>query len=378
MRLLLLGLNWLFICSLAWTHSSEPRPQDAPVPVDVFVSGEDGYHTYRIPAVIQAGNGDLLAICEGRRGGGSDSGDIDILLKRSSDQGVTWSEQIVIWDDGVNTCGNPCPVLDEQTGVIHLLLTHNLGQDHEREIIAQTAEGTRTVWSLQSKDHGLTWSKPRDVTKSTKDPNWTWYATGPGAGIQLQRGEHEGRLVIPCDHIEASSKRYLSHVIYSDDHGKSWVLGGSSPEDQVNECEVVELEDGELLLNMRNYDRTHHRRQVTRSLDGGESWMDQQHDDALIEPICQASLRRLRWKSAAAPGVILFSNPADKESRERMTLRASLDDCATWSREWVLYPGPSAYSCLTRLSQGGAGCLFEADGYRRIVFLGLSSRWLGI
>ncbi len=222
----------------------------------------------------------------------------------------------------------------------------------------------------------MTWSEPSEVTATTKLPTWTWYATGPGAGIQLERGEHKGRLVIPCDHIEAESKRYLSHVIYSDDHGKSWQLGGSSPRDQVNECEVAELEDGRLLPNMRNYDRNQHRRQVAFSSDGGGTWSGQRHDAALIEPICQASLRRLRWKHDGAPGVLLFTNPATSDARERMTLRASFDDGATWPVERLLYEGPSAYSCLAILEDGDPACLFEVDGYRRIVFARIPAKEL--
>lgn len=108
----------------------------APDQTDVFVSGQGGYHTYRIPAVIRAANGSLLAFCEGRKSAGGDSGNIDLLLKRSSDGGKTWSASQVVWDDADNTCGNPCPVLDESTGTLWLLLTHNLGVDRERDIAA--------------------------------------------------------------------------------------------------------------------------------------------------------------------------------------------------------------------------------------------------
>jgi sialidase-1 len=91
----------------------------------------------------------LLAFCEGRMAGRSDTGNIDLLLRRSTDGGKTWSPTQVVWDDEGNTCGNPCPVVDQKTGAILLLLTHNLGIDHEREIIAQTSKGTRTVWLAQ-------------------------------------------------------------------------------------------------------------------------------------------------------------------------------------------------------------------------------------
>jgi len=368
--LTLLSLPGLLLTGVAQETETPTVPATDISPtelVDVFVSGEDGYHTYRIPAAIQAANGDLLAFCEGRKSGRSDSGDIDLVLKRSSDGGATWSKLSLVWDDGANTCGNPCPVLDRETGAIQLLSTHNLGHDHEREIIDGTSEGTRTVWVMESVDDGETWSKPREITAQAKNPTWTWYATGPGAGIQLERGDHAGRLVIPCDHIEAESKRYYSHAIFSDDHGKTWQLGDSTPDDQVNECEVVELEDGRLMLNMRNYDRKKRERQVALSADGGETWTGQRHDPVLIEPICQASIRRLRWRGDESPGVILFSNPADEGGRRRMTLRASFDDGSSWGYEQVLYEGSSAYSCLVPIAGGDAGCFFEVDGYGRIV-----------
>lgn len=356
--------------------SATSQAGDAPTQHDVFVSGEDGYHTYRIPAVIVAPGGDLLAFCEGRKGGGGDSGNIDLVVKRSTDDGETWSKQPVVWDDEGNTCGNPCPVVDETTGVIWLLLTHNLGIDHEAQIIKGESKGTRTVWVTHSDDGGKTWSEPREITRNAKRPEWTWYATGPGAGIQLRHGEHAGRLVVPCDHIEAETKHYYSHVIYSDDHGETWKLGGSSPEHQVNECEVVELTDGRLMLNMRNYDRSRRKRQVAWSDDGGLTWTGQRHDEALIEPICQASLRRARWPQGDEPGVLLFSNPASEKGRVNLTVRASLDDGESWPYARTLHEGGSAYSCLVVLPDGDLGCLYEADGYERIVFARFGLAWV--
>ena len=170
--------------------------------------------------------------------------------------------------------------------------------------------------------------------------------------------------------------RYRSHVIFSDDHGATWKLGGSSPRDQVNECEVAELEDGRLLLNMRNYDPAVRSRQVCFSDDGGVTWRDQRHDEALIEPICQASLRRYRWRSGDDPGVLLFSNPASTEGRTSMTVRASLDDGATWQHSRLLYEGGSAYSCLVVLPQGTIGCLYEKDGYERITLARFPLEWV--
>lgn len=325
----------------------------------LFVSGEDGYDTYRIPALAVTNGGVVLAFCEGRNDGRGDTGDIDMLLKRSTDNGKTWSAQSVVWDDGGNTCGNPAPVVDRETGTIFLLMTWNRGDDHERDIIDLKSTDTRRVYVTESRDDGVTWSVPREITGATKKANWTWYATGPGAGIQVERGEHKGRLIVPCDHIEAETKDYYSHVIYSDDRGATWELGGRSPEPFVNECEVVELSNGNLMLNMRNYDRSKRARQVAISEDGGATWIDQHFDATLVEPICQASIRRVGKVRGKGKKQILFSNPASARGRVNMTVRLSEDDGGTWGRSLVLHAGASAYSDLAVLDGGRIACFYE-------------------
>lgn len=325
----------------------------------LFVSGQDGYHTYRIPALATTAKGTVLAACEGRKHSWGDSGDIDLVLKRSTDHGKTWSPMQVVWDDAGNTCGNPCLVADRQTGTVWLLSCWNRGDDHEGSIIAQKSKDTRRVFALRSDDDGLTWSKPEEITVAVKQKEWTWYATGPGSGLQIEHGPYQGRLVVPCDHIEAGTRKYYSHVFYSDDHGKSWKLGGTTPQDQVNECEAVELEGGKLMLNMRNYDRNQKKRQVAVSDDGGLTWKEQRHDDALVEPICQAGIERYRWAAAGQPGVLLFSNPASEQGRIRMTVRASFDDGQTWPVSRRLHAGPSGYSDMATLADGEIGCLYE-------------------
>ena len=336
----------------------------------LFVSGQDGYHTYRIPSLAVTPKGMVLAICEGRKKGGGDSGDIDLVMKRSVDNGKTWSAQQVIWNDEENTCGNPCVVTDRDTGTLWLLSTWNRGDDHEGAIIKQASKDTRRVFVMSSVDEGITWSKAVEITADVKLTNWTWYATGPGSGIQIEQGLHKGRLVIPCDHIEAETKHYYSHVIYSDDHGKSWKLGGRTPQHQVNECEVVELSGGKLMLNMRNYDRAKKSRQTAVSSDGGVTWTDQRLDPTLIEPICQAAVERVPATNNNK-GVILFSNPASEKGRVNMTVRASDDDGKSWPVSRVLHAGPSAYSDLAVLANGQAACLYEGGvkgAYESILF----------
>ena len=346
---------------------------------NLFVSGREGYHTYRIPSLLVTARGTLLAFAEGRKASGGDAGDIDLVLKRSSDAGRTWQPRQTVWDDSTNTCGNPCPVLDRDTGTIWLLLTWNRGEDHEGKIIAQQSKDTRRVFVTSSTDDGRTWAKPRDITADVKPTNWTWYATGPGAGVQMEHGPHAGRLVIPCDHTEAGTKRMFSHVLYSDDHGRTWQLGGSTPQDKVNECEVVELSGGRLLLNMRNYDRVQHARQTAISSDGGATWSDQRHATELVEPICQGSIRRHSWPAAGRQSVVLFANPASAARRERLTVRASFDEAQSWPASRLLDPRPSAYSCLAVLPDGTVGILYEAgrkSAYENLVFARFDLEWL--
>jgi sialidase-1 len=383
------ALRLAFILLLACIVSSVPAVSEeltSPEQLhntDVFVSGEDGYHTYRIPALVTTKKGTLLAFCEGRKSGGSDSGDIDLLVKRSADNGKTWSRRQVAWDDRENTCGNPCPVVDRQTGTIWLLMTWNRGDDREGEIKKNTSRDTRRVWVSQSKNDGLTWSKPVEITATAKRPEWRWYATGPGVGIQLQKGPWKGRMVIPCDHSIVSANDpdgYNSHVIISDDHGKTWHIGGViSP--KVNECQVVELDNGTLMINMRNYDRSKTTRAIATSIDGGITFSKVTHDPALVEPICQASFLRYTLRSKQDRNRLLFSNPAHAKRGDRrdITVRLSYDEGRSWPVSKLIYAGPSAYSCLTILPDSNIACLYEAgqkSPYQKIIFTSFTLDWL--
>tara|TARA_R110000868_G_scaffold79850_4_gene227024 strand:- start:2252 stop:3412 length:1161 start_codon:yes stop_codon:yes gene_type:complete len=326
----------------------------------IFEGGKEGYQCFRIPAVVTTSNGILLAFAEGRKNGCSDTGSIDLVMKRSTDGGINWGTLEVLWHDEGNTCGNPSPVVDRITGDVFLLSTWNLGTDHESDIIAQKSKDTRRVFIMKSVNEGISWDRPKEITAEVKLPNWTWYATGPGSGIQILGGKYKDRLVIASDHIEAVTKKYYSHTIYSDDHGATWELGGSTPLDQVNECEVVELSDHRLMLNMRNYDRQMSSRQLAYSDDGGESWKDMHHHESLIEPICQASTLRFDMEGQV---YVLFANPADTKSRVNMTVRVSSDDGKSWPMVKQIFPGPSAYSDLTPINWKNIGILYEG-GYK--------------
>lgn len=347
---------------------------------ELFISGRGGYHTYRIPSIVSTIRGTLLAFCEGRKNSHSDTGDIDLLMRRSLDSGKTWSEPSVIWDNKDNTCGNPCAAVDEETGTVWLLLTWNLGSDHEKQIKTKTGRDTRRVYVMQSNDDGKTWSKPAEITDSVKAEYWRWYATGPGHGIQLKYGSQKGRLIIPADHSYAefmSDTVYGAHVIYSDDHGKTWrysdpILPG------LNENEVVELLDGKLLMNARNH-RYRGSRAMAFSTDCGRTWPYVSYQSNLQEPQCQASILRYSPNSFSNQDRILFSNPAHDTRRMNLSVKLSYDAAKTWPVSKSLYAGPSAYSCLAVLTDGRIACLYEAgrdSPYEKIILAVFSLDWL--
>ena len=326
----------------------------------VFKNGDDGYKCFRIPAIVTTPKGTVLAFAEARKNNCGDAGDIDMVVKRSEDGGKTWSALQVVWNDSTNTCGNPAPVVDETTGAIVLLSTWNFGADKEKVIKDRTGKDARRVFVLTSVDEGHSWSSAREITGEVKGSDWTWYATGPGRGLQISKGRHKGRLVIPCNHEEAATRNNASHVIYSDDHGGSWKLGGSA-QDSTNEATVAELSNGRLMLNMRNTGHSRYR-QIAVSRNGGRKWSARSPDTALVEPVCEGNL--IRYHFAGKPDRLIFSNPASKTARVGMTIRVSYDDGRTWPYKKVLYEGPSAYSCLTVLPDGNLACLYEA-GYQR-------------
>lgn len=341
---------------------------------DVFVAGQEGYHTFRIPSLLTTPSGTLLATCEGRKNNRRDHGNLDLVLKRSEDLGQTWSDLQVIYEEGGDkdvTIGNPCPVVDQETGTIWMPFC----RDND------------DVFVMHSKDDGLTWSNPREITSNVKPADWGWYATGPGVGIQLTRGKYNGRLVIPCDHRERRDGKWIkmSHVFYSDDHGETWKLGGTVA-NHTDECQVVELHDGRLMINMRNYwareggkNDLGGKRAVATSHDGGETWGDLEFDATLIEPICQASfLKHSDDVFREAP--LFFSNPASIDSRSQLTIRMSTDQAKTWPVKKTIHTGPAAYSCLAVLPDRSLGCLYEAGenaAYEKLRFARFTIPWLG-
>lgn len=337
----------------------------------VYSAGQGDYHTYRIPALVTTQQGTLLAFCEGRRNSKDDTGDIDILLRRSTDAGKTWDALRVVNADPQYLCGNPCPVALNDGSVL-LVFTRRKEDATETQVLKGEAGACR-VFVMRSADDGASWADPVEITAATSRPEWRWYATGPGHGIQMQCG----RIVIPCNHSkEVATTQWHAHAIYSDDAGATWHTGGVH-DYKTNESTVVELAGGWLYQNMRNYRNTHCRAWAI-SKDRGITWSPAADDEALIEPVCQASIVRYSFDTKDGKDRILFSNPASKK-RENMTIRLSYDGCRTWPVAKTLHPGPAAYSDLAILPGGQIACLYEAGAkspYETITVAVFDLSWL--
>jgi sialidase-1 len=340
---------WPLAASLWWINS--PEPGEAVLKnIHVYVGGNGGYDTYRIPGLVlipagsRLGSGEvlvadrLLAFAEARRDGALDKGVIDLVLKSSDNGGESWGPQTVICRHEVagrrGKCGNPTPLFDRDAGRI-VLAFNKSGLD--------TDAWHHSSHVMFSEDGGQSWGDAREISNDN-------LVFGPGKGIQKRRAPHAGRLLIPG---HSGGKAML---VFSDDHGASWQRGpGLAGGD---ETDVAERADGSLYL------ATRHRAPVSRapepngrqfsiSTDGGDRWPDLLIDQQLPTPVCQASVISAEGDS------LLFSNPAHRRSRARMTLRHSPDGGYSWDEGLLVYPGPSGYSVLARGSGGSIYLLYE-------------------
>ncbi|MCO6044286.1 exo-alpha-sialidase [Aeoliella sp. ICT_H6.2] len=320
---------------------------------DVYLRGQGGYHTYRIPAIVKSTEGTLLAFAEGRKKNQFDHGDIDIVLRRSVDDGRTWLPMQLVCEEGGDarvTIGNPVPVIDRDTGKIWLFFCRD-----NVDVLATCSE-----------DDGQSWSEPVELTATLKRSEWTgWYATGPCHGVQLANG----RLVVPANHNPPTrNKGTRVHMIVSDDHGATWRIGGVV-DGPTNENSVAALGDGRLYVNARistHHNRKPYCRMVAYSNDGGDSFEEPLLDRQLTCSICEASVLNVTRQQGG--DVLLIANPCSQR-RERMTVRASEDAGQTWNEGLRIYEGSSAYCDLVQLNDEEIGLIFERDLYQSLTFV---------
>lgn len=338
--------------------------------VDVFKSGTEGYHTFRIPAIETAADGTLVAFAEARRNNAADPGegnnDIDLVMKRSSDGGATWSAMKVIEDPGDKwSAANAATVLDRQKARLWLFYIRcKPGRGTHR---ARPGTDDMQVLARTSDDHGGTWSKPIDLTAVARDmaaPRWGASVPGPGGAIQTAKG----RLIVPV-----WGYPWRNFVIYSDDHGRTWQRGGSVPGGQAgNENQLTELADGRVLMDFRQCKGSH--RYLSTSRDGGKTWGPVRPGQTVTPVMC--AIQRFTLKSAGDDrDRILWTGPRGP-GRNRLVARVSYNGGRSFQNERLIWNGPAAYSDLAILKDKSAAVLWERGNYKFITFTRLDQSFL--
>ena len=329
----------------------------------VFEAGENGYTLFRIPALCMTSQGTLFAICEARKRKGKDDDPVDLILKRSTDEGKTWSGIEMIYKDKRKTIGNPVVFEDVGSHRLHLIFSSN----------------NKRIFHIHSNDEAKTWSAPRNIGSFIKEKaRWRWIAPGPGGGIQLKNGKQKGRFVIPCNYRDDKNHITRAFSLYSDDGGIGWRKSNELPAG-TNEVQLTELHNGNLLISARmqkNRKLTKGYRGLAISKDGGATWGKLFYSENLPCPLCHGSIITL------SGGVLVQSlpyytdvaevkAPDSKLSRNDLSLWISLDEGKSWKRKFQVHRGASAYSCMAVMKKGEIGVLYEGgeqDCYQSIIF----------
>ena len=351
----------------------------------VFKNGDDGYACYRIPAIIKAPNNDLLAFAEARRKGCNDFGDIDLVMKRSSNNGKTWSAPDRVADNALLKAGNPAPVVDFMDPRFpqgRIFLLYNTATTSEGD--ARKGIGVREVWYIASTDNGKTWSIPLNITTSVHKPlaisynraynfseDWRTNALTPGHALQLTRGKNKGRIFVAANHATAvipengNAETNKAHCFYSDDHGDTWRLGATVEIPGGNESTAAELSDGRVLQNIRYKNPADKFRVLAFSKNGGESWDNAYVCNQLPDPVCEGSMISFKYKHEH---LVLFSNPASQMKREKLTIHVSKDNGKTWPVSFLVDSGDAAYSDIVNIRSKKIGVLYEKGSDGGIIY----------
>ncbi len=358
------------------------NPTDTAARTHLFTAREAGYRHCRVPSCVVSPGGVAMAFTEARihPGEGSpqqhnDYWNIDVLMRRSDDAGLTWDgPQVVVGhrDYGGGPIHNFVPIADPFEKCVHALFM----------------QGYRRLFYIRSDDEGRTWTRPREITQVAEAIRgryaWTAFAVGPGHGLCKQRGPSLGRLIVPAWMCAATPGAGDPHrpsdltLLYSDDHGQAWQAGPTvAAHEQLsqdgiaigtpNETTVAELSDGSVMFNSRN-ESSPFRRVTSGSPDGITHLSIPRFDPHLIDAQCHASL--LVVPSHDAHDLLVFTHPdsldrdlpgstARARDRKNLTAKLSRDAGRSWQTLQVIEPGPSGYSDLALLPDGRVLCVFE-------------------
>lgn len=375
----------LIIASLALVACSTTETLKEPERTSLFEMNEAGSKFYRIPALVKAADGALVAIADKR---GDALGDlpniITIVSKRSTDNGKTWSDMsIVAQGDTINQCGygDAVVIADEKRGNLVAVFSGNNGLWHSFE------DNLSRTYTSTSTDNGKTWGKVVDITDQVYGGVYgdnTRYGlfTGSGSGIQLKKGEHKGRLmlVVAARNDETWGGTMSNYAVHSDDGGITWQVSKNAACTNGDEAKVVELPNGDVLMSIRNRAKGH--RLFSVSKDGGETWSAPKLNETILDPACNGDIISYNHKGK---NLLLHSLPASPTTRENVTVYVSEDNGENWTPKRCIYKGYSAYSSLQVLDDGTIGIIVEEgkwdgnlpgeDGFN-LIYYRFSLDWL--
>jgi Neuraminidase (sialidase) len=330
----------------------------------LFTPGDYGSNCFRIPALATTKSGCIISVCDARYTGCGDlPGTIDVVQRRSIDNGTTWDSMKIIGHYASVGAGDPALVHDRTNGTVWCLFASNSG------LFASTPTNRIEVNVISSTDEGVTWSSPRIISGSVYKTGWYGAWVASGAALQTRAG----RLCAAVGVRENSGTTITNFMIYSDDHGTTWHSASGRAYTSGDEAKLLDLNNGTMMINIRNSDY----RRINTSLDSGNTWGTAYLDNALPDPACNGDL--IRYTSTLDgynKNRVLFSNCANINLRKNLTVRISYDEASTWTYSRVIDTGVTAYSAMTILADGSIGLYYEKGSSMRMVFAKFNLEWL--
>lgn len=352
----------------------------------LFDMGDAGSRFYRIPALVTAADGSLIAIADKRWDKINDlPAHIDVIARRSTDMGKTWSEPVII--AGKNTdegFGDPAIVLDKKSGALICIFAAGNG------LWQSNSENRMRIHTSKSMDNGQTWSNPRDITsqiygKGCPDASRAnWYGAFAASGRALQLNDGRILFAVAARLTSDWGGRLSNYACYSDDGGETWSVSENAADLNGDEAKLMELDNGDLVMSIRNRDKG--TRKFCISKDRGTTWGKSYLQADMNDPACNGDIIRYSSvKEGADKNRILHSIPDDPAIRQNVSVLLSYDEGKTWPVKKTISPGLSAYSSMTILPDGTIGIIVEEgkwdanlpgeDGFK-LWFMRFSLDWL--
>ena len=336
----------------------------------LFTPGDAGSVSYRIPALITAADGSLVTVTDKRWNGAGDlAAKIDPVVRRSTDNGKTWSNPLVIANFGASTgAGDAAIVMDKTNGNLICILAANKG------FFASTNADPIRILIVRSTDNGVTWGTPVDITSQIygPNPNWKGIFIAAGRAHQLRDGKIVAALTVRED--VSGSEKINNYMMSSVDSGVTWTASTGRAELDGDEAKIVELNNGNLMMSIRNSGT----RRFNISTDKGATWGTAYNQAAITDPNCNGDFIRYTSTVDGYDKNRLLHSVPFAGNRSNVTVLLSTDEGVTWPTKKTIFSGASAYSSLTVLPDGTLGMYYEngESSTYQMYFVRFSLNWL--